>query len=104
MAATVDEFTEVEMTAASFVPGLYAALIEWSSGWVYVMFGGLLLAIILGTWAGAVADRKGRKMQAWFLIGFFIPVAGLVAAYVVKPIGEDAGEEQAAPAKDSQKR
>ena len=104
MPATVDKFTEVEMMVASVVPGLYAALLEWSSGWVYVMFGGLLLAIILGTWAGAVADRKGRKMQAWFLIGFFLPVAGLVAAYVVKPIGEAGDGGPGAPGKDRQKR
>jgi hypothetical protein len=62
---------------------LLAALIEWSSGWTYVMFGGLVLAIILGTWAGAVAARKGRSMQWWFIIGFFIPLFGLIAAYVV---------------------
>lgn len=64
---------------------LLAALIEWSSGWTYVMFGGLFLAIILGTWAGAVAAGKGLSMQKWFLIGFFIPVVGLVAVYIVKP-------------------
>ena len=57
-----------------------AALIAWSSRWTYVMFGALVLAIILGTWAGAVAARKGRSMQGWFLIGFFIPIIGLIVA------------------------
>lgn len=62
--------------------------IPWSSGWVYVMFGGLLLAIIMGTWVGAVAGRKGRKTQGWFLLGFFLPFIGLIAAYIVKPLGD----------------
>ncbi|MBN1288106.1 MAG: hypothetical protein JXA49_00520 [Actinobacteria bacterium] len=51
----------------------------------YVMFGGLVLATVLGTWAGAVAAGKGRSTRTWFLIGFFIPVFGLIASYVVKP-------------------
>ena len=49
------------------------------------MFGGLVLMIIMGTWAGAVGARKGRSMQGWFLLGFFIPVIGLIAAYIVRP-------------------
>jgi hypothetical protein len=53
------------------------------------MFGALVLAIIMGTWAGAVAGRKGRSMQKWFLFGFFIPVAGLIASYVVKPVSAE---------------
>lgn len=61
-------------------------VIAWSSGWTYVMFGALVLAIIFGTWTGAVAAGKGRSMQWWFIIGFFIPVFGIIAAYVVKPI------------------
>lgn len=62
------------------------ALIPWSSQWTYVMFGALILAIIFGSWAGAVAAGKGRSMQWWFIIGFFLPVIGLVAAYAVKPV------------------
>ena len=65
--------------------GIVAALVEWSSKWTYVMFGALLLMIIMGTWAGAVAARKGRSMQAWFLIGFFVPVIGLIIIYAIKP-------------------
>jgi len=76
------------MPLASGVQAVFAALIEWSSGWVYVMFGGLVLAIIFGTWAGAVADRKGRSMQGWFLLGFFLMFIGLIAAYAVKPLGD----------------
>ena len=60
-------------------------LISWSSGWTYIMFGGLVLMIIMGTWAGAVGARKGRSMQGWFLLGFFIPVIGLIAVYIVRP-------------------
>ncbi|MBN2169400.1 MAG: hypothetical protein JW738_09160 [Actinobacteria bacterium] len=59
--------------------------INWSSGWTYIMFGGLILATILGTWAGAVAAGKGRSSRVWFLVGFFIPLFGLIASYVVKP-------------------
>ncbi len=62
-------------------------LIKWSSGWTYIMFGALLFMIISGTWAGAVATRKGRSMQKWFIIGFFLPVIGLVIIYILKPIG-----------------
>jgi len=60
-------------------------LIAWSSHWTYIMFGCLVLAIILGTWSGAVAAGKGRSMQKWFLIGFFLPIIGLAASYIVKP-------------------
>ena len=77
------------MSATLAVPSsmiVVSALIEWSSHWTYIMFGGLLLAIIMGTWAGAVAARKNRSMQKWFLLGFLIPFIGLIAAYVVKPI------------------
>ena len=68
-----------------------AALIAWSSGWTYVMFGALILAIICGTWAGAVATGKGRSMQWWFIIGFFLPVIGVIAAYIAprkKPVAK----------------
>jgi hypothetical protein len=57
------------------------------------MFGALLLMIICGTWAGAVAARKGRSMQWWFIIGFFLPVIGLVTIYVLKPISAQATSE-----------
>jgi predicted MFS family arabinose efflux permease len=46
------------------------------------MFGALILAIICGTWAGAVATRKGRSMQWWFIIGFFLPVIGVICIYI----------------------
>ena len=58
---------------------------SWSRWYFYVIFGFIFLGIILGTWAGAVAGRKGRSMQWWFVIGFFIPVIGVVASYAVKP-------------------
>ena len=57
-------------------------LIAWSSVWTYIMFGALIVAIICGTWAGAVATRKGRSMQWWFIIGFFLPVIGVIAIYI----------------------
>lgn len=62
---------------------MFAELISWSSGWTYVLFGALLLMIICGTWAGAVAAGRGRSMQWWFIIGFFAPVVGVVLAYVL---------------------
>ena len=64
---------------------LTAQLVEWSSGWTYVMFGALILMIIMGTWTGAVAAGKGRSMQWWFIIGFFLPVIGLAIIYLMKP-------------------
>ncbi|MHB8895584.1 MAG: hypothetical protein ACYC99_10465 [Candidatus Geothermincolia bacterium] len=64
--------------------------ISWSSYWTYVMFGALILAIICGTWAGAVAAGKGRSMQWWFIIGFFLPIIGVIAVYIAKPIKKDA--------------
>jgi len=55
-------------------------------GWqAYVALGGIIVAAVLGSWAGAVAAGKGRNMQVWFLIGFFFPIAGIIAAYIVRP-------------------
>lgn len=65
--------------------------LEWSQWWTYAILGGIFIAVILGTWAGAVASGKGRNMQVWFLIGFFIPIIGLVASYLVKPIEKKPG-------------
>ncbi|MBU4240381.1 MAG: hypothetical protein KKE79_07635 [Actinobacteria bacterium] len=73
---------------------MLAVLIEWCSRWTIVMFAALVLAIILGTWAGAVASRKGRSMQAWFLVGFFVPVIGLIIIYVLKPVKPAQGEKK----------
>lgn len=63
-------------------------LIAWSSYWTYVMFAALILIIICGTWTGAIAARKGRSMQWWFIIGFFLPVIGLLIIYLLKPVKE----------------
>lgn len=60
-------------------------LIAWSSYWTYIMFGALVLMIITGTWTGAVAARKNRSMQWWFIIGFFLPVIGIIVIYAIKP-------------------
>ncbi len=68
-------------------------IIAWSSPWTYVMFAALLLMIIMGTWTGAVAAGRGRSMQWWFIIGFFLPIIGLIIVYILKPI------DKAAPAK-----
>ncbi len=65
---------------------IIAGLFEVSTRWTIVMFGALVLAIIMGTWAGAVAAGKGRSMQAWFLVGFLVPVIGLVIIYILKPV------------------
>jgi hypothetical protein len=69
----------------SLLSEMTAQLVEWSSGWTYVMFGALILMIIMGTCTGAVATGKGRSMQWWFLIGFFLPVLGLAIIYLMKP-------------------
>ena len=60
--------------------------LKWHDPATYVLFGSLFLAVVLGTWAGAVAAGKGRSMQNWFIIGFLLPFAGLIAAYIVKPL------------------
>jgi hypothetical protein len=76
------------MLAGAWLMGLLARepLVSWSSPWTYVMFGTLLIMIISGSWAGAVAARKGRSMQWWFIIGFFLPVIGVILIYILKPI------------------
>jgi hypothetical protein len=61
-------------------------LVSWSSPWTYVMFGALLIMIISGSWAGAVAARKGRSMQWWFIIGFFLPAIGIIVIYILKSL------------------
>jgi hypothetical protein len=68
---------------ASLVSALLG--LEWSSGWTYVMFGILFLAIIMGTWTGSAASKKGRSMQAWVLVGFFLPIIGLIVIYSLGP-------------------
>lgn len=73
---------------------MLAALVEWSSRWTIVMFAALALAIILGTWAGAVAGRKGRSTQLWFILGFFLPIIGLVIIYILKPVEPAKDEKQ----------
>ena len=82
---------EVVMLATlSVLPGpKISSIVPWCSHWTYIMFGALVLAIIMGTWAGAVAGRKGRSMQKWFLFGFFIPVFGLIVSYIVKPVSTE---------------
>ena len=73
---------------------MLAALVEWSSRWTIVMFAALALAIILGTWTGAVAGRKGRSTQSWFILGFFLPIVGLVIIYILKPVKPAKDEKQ----------
>jgi len=73
---------------------MLAALVEWSSRWTIVMFAALALAIILGTWAGAVAGRKGRSTQKWFIVGFFVPIIGLIIIYILKPVKPAEDEKQ----------
>lgn len=82
---------EVVMLATlSVLPGpILCSIVPWSSHWTYIMFGSLVLAIIMGTWAGAVAGSKGRSMQKWFMFGFFVPVVGLIVSYIVKPVSPE---------------
>lgn len=48
-----------------------------------ILIAGVVVAIISGTWAGAVGSGKDRSMQAWFLIGFFLPIIGVIVIYLV---------------------
>jgi hypothetical protein len=61
-------------------------LVKWSSPWTIVMIAVLVIMVISGSWTGAVAAGKGRSMQWWFIIGFFLPVIGVIAIYIVKRI------------------
>lgn len=69
-------------------------LIPWSSGLTYVMFAGLLIAVISGTWTGAIAARKNRSSQIWFIIGFFLPLIALIIIYMLPPQSEKHEKEQ----------
>ncbi|MFH1151341.1 MAG: hypothetical protein V1748_12785 [Actinomycetota bacterium] len=73
------------MAISTALPGT-AALIEWSSPWTYLLFGVFFLMVIMGTWTGAVAAGRGRSMQWWFIIGFFVPIIGLIVLYILKPL------------------
>jgi hypothetical protein len=73
---------------------LYAVLFKfetknilwWDKWYTYVVFAGLFLMVVMGAWAGAVAPRKGRSSYRWFLIGFLVPVIGLILVYALKPL------------------
>jgi len=58
---------------------------SWTKWYWWVIIGYIVLGVILGSWAGAVATRKGMNTKSWFWIGFLIPVFGLVACYIAKP-------------------
>jgi len=64
-------------------------IIPWSSGWTFLLFGILIVMIICGTWTGAVAARKKRSMQWWFIIGFFLTIIGLIIVYSIKPLTDE---------------
>ena len=58
--------------------------ILWWDRWLtYVIFAGVFLAVVLATWTGAVAARKGRRSWLWFLLGFFLPFIALIIIYVL---------------------
>jgi hypothetical protein len=73
---------------------LYAVLFKfqtknvlwWDNWYTYVVFAGIFLMVVMGAWAGAVAPRKGRSSYRWFLIGFFIPIVGLLLVYILRPL------------------
>jgi hypothetical protein len=46
----------------------------------------LLLQVCSGLLAAGVAPRKGRAPWMWFLIAVCLPIAGVVAALVAKPL------------------
>lgn len=58
---------------------------SWTKWYWWVIIGYIVLGVILGSWAGAVAARKGMSTKKWFWIGFLIPIFGLVACYIAKP-------------------
>ena len=67
--------------------------LEWGSWQTYLMFAALLLMIIMGTWTGAVAAGRGRSMQWWFIIGFFLPFIGVIIVYILKPLPKSPDSE-----------
>ncbi|MDD5448159.1 MAG: hypothetical protein PHO53_03200 [Actinomycetota bacterium] len=68
-----------------FLRSALAQLIDWGNPWTPWMFAIFILAVVMGTWTGAVAGRKGRDTRAWFILGFFLPVIGLIVIYILKP-------------------
>lgn len=44
----------------------------------------LALAITLGIVTGLIASSKGHPFFRWFLLGFFLPIIGIVAAILAK--------------------
>ena len=68
---------------------------SWTQWYFWVIIGYIVLGAILGTWAGAVAGRKGLSSKKWFWIGFLIPVFGLLACYMAK-----SATKKAVPAKE----
>ncbi len=64
-------------------------LIPWSSGLTYIMFAALLIAVISGTWAGAIAVRKNRNSRTWFIIGFFLPLIALIIIYMLPALSDN---------------
>jgi uncharacterized membrane protein YfcA len=66
---------------------------SWTKWYWWVVIGYIVLGVILGSWTGAVAARKGMNSKPWFWIGFLIPVVGLVACYMAKPKAEPVPKE-----------
>lgn len=59
-----------------------------------IMIAGVVVAVISGTWAGAVASGKERSMQGWFLVGFFLPIIGVIVIYLLPKSKGGRGEKQ----------
>ena len=58
--------------------------------------GGLeIIPVLLGCGlaAAVVARWKGNSMFLWFLIGFFLPIVGIIAAYLYRSEGAEPQRE-----------
>ncbi|MFE2005673.1 hypothetical protein ACFW6U_09800 [Pseudomonas guariconensis] len=49
----------------------------------------LIICLALAGVTAYFAKQKGRSPAAWFLLGLIFPVIGLIAVWIVNPLGVD---------------
>lgn len=55
--------------------------------WTFLYFIlGIGLAVLFGLWTRTIAARKARAPLPWFLLGFLLPVLGVIIAYLVPTV------------------
>ena len=54
-----------------------------------------VVAVMSGVVAGAIADSKGREVGGFFLLGFLIPLVGILAAVLSGPSDAKKREDRA---------